>query len=181
MSNKKYADSQKQAGLTLQVYLLLIFLCRLQILCYKFLSGIDFSVLRLNYYQFNGGPAFNSPFGHRSRSLFINIALKLGAEYINSMLSLWNDLTVVQTQWPPFCRRALYLFTTNRLKEKEFPFFQLEMFTFSLKWCYNKFCFLGLYKKKCYLAIHYPQTIDLPNIQIVLFLVFSYSLLPQKA
>ena len=41
-------------------------------LCYEFLSGIASSVLKVNCYQWGscvGGPsAFNSPFGHRSRS-----------------------------------------------------------------------------------------------------------------
>ena len=92
-----------------------IMLCYVM-LCYEFLSRIASSVLRVNCYQRGscvGGPsAFNSPFGHGSRSHNIRpldnhlsglsiSALKLGAQLsisiaifqVFGMTRLWLELT----------------------------------------------------------------------------------------
>ena len=100
---------------------------------YEFLSRIASSVLKVNCYQrgscVGGSSAFNSPFGHRSRSRnicsldnhlwFNNIALKLGAQLsilitifqVFGMTRLWLELTTFWFWW-----RALYLYTTSRSK-----------------------------------------------------------------
>ena len=91
------------------------------VLCYEFLSRIASSVLRVNCYQWGscvGGPsAFNSPFGHRSRSKNIcpldNHLSGLSIYRLSFFKSLvWLGCDS-KTHNLPFWWRALYLYTSQ--------------------------------------------------------------------
>ena len=102
---------------------------------YEFLSRIASSVLKVNCYQFGscvrGPSAFNSPFGHRSRShnicpldnhlsgLSISLSsLVLSWVYRLPFFKSLYDSAVTRTHNLPFWWWTLYLYTTSRFSPR---------------------------------------------------------------
>ena len=97
-------------------------------LCYEFLSRIASLVLRVNCYQRGscvGGPsAFNSPFGHGSRSRNIRLldnhvpglSISLSSLVLSWVcrLPFWYDSAVNRTHNLPFWWQRLYHYITSR-------------------------------------------------------------------